>query len=102
MHHFTNNNNDRRESINDMFAKTCKTFKVRQEVKFKFHNFIPKFKEMADNFLIHHEASKLSTEAFDNMIRNVVVGSVILLMDFQMNLGHTYGETIQAEQWAKK
>ncbi len=53
---------------------------------------------MADNFLIHHEASKLSTEA---VIRNVVVGSVILLMDFQMK-GKLFDVNLKARFQIKK
>ena len=75
--------------------------KVRSTVTFAFQAFFIFFQGVLNVFFPHSFLAHQNAQAFQHDISHVQEGEAVLLMDFQMNLGHEYQQTIQIEHWAK-
>jgi hypothetical protein len=81
--------------------KNGKSGKVRDEKSLKFDEYVEKLKAFLPTYLKHHIQAQLNQEAFDIDISTVEEDECVLLADFQMNLSHTYANTVQSEHWTK-
>jgi len=50
---------------------------------------------------VHSFVTNHQSDSFTEDITQLLEGEAVCVIDFQMNLGHCYADTVQAEHWAK-